>query len=1293
MNNMKKLRIALAVVFSLCFSLFLVACGGGKEVTEIELSGGTRTFTEGEAFSTGDLQVTVYYRGSDKAVVLESGKYEVDDSAYNPDKAGTYTIVITPEQTPAEGAQPVTATYDVTVEHSWTASTEEAGTEVCGCGAKRTNLTGLNDKIVMGAWNNPATIEISENSPAEAPSNGENHVTYGVLVAGQSMTLTLQIDAADASATWNAPLMGFRNGADGVLPREDLWVITDAGKSGYTTPGMTAATAATGSATTESPLWQVYYRGEAINAGDMQPSGDEKATVVVQYDYTSDSIMYIRHTLTPAGGGATKELIYSVLVPNASYEICAYGEKCEYTVTAVETVMNTYMTGFEGKITANQIQAEGKMFDTSGIESTATMSDGNKVEDLFNAYAMLDGSVVNLAVTPLAAGMTDFYIEFAGAQYYLTSDGTADGQDSVTVLPTDFTQVTASAVVKGEVFDAPQVAADYAVNAAGDAVEIVVTGTANMLTAAQKEALGTDKSSFVAFKLSALSEGVTAVSVDNGGYAVLVDGIIEVVLPVGADYTVTITAGETTQTAKVNMSAVTAPTAGAYVSASDFTLDAGGTYTVVYTGITGDVDALSLVTGGKRDTIADIKAEITAEGQYTALRNQMYINSVEETEEGLVVVYEVAAPQIVNLSATNVSRAVEIRNADNESLASLTLYYNMSFSDAPSGAYAKISDDTVVFISGDLMYVIKGVTAESVNGKLEYTDLFIDATLNIQNATGEPYDVSISTSFDTTSNAVVISPDASNAITLADTTVGKLVALGNVGDATDYDYGALIMYQFSLKTIGLRAEDNAETFYFTANEDTVNGQETYTVYKVTENEITASEATVGERKTTQVWSCVTDGIEAYTDENGFVFGAIITPATGVHTFGEYDENNEAVCSVCNAVKTKYVVSENSFYEVVVLDKTVSEGVRNTDTDGANWWVGTMGQKTLVGDFAIKYTWTNTRDAAYLSDGALMLEYAGPDEDIVDGLHKRFLENATDASNTTQITAVTNHLWGEDSVITAKVYKNGEETTYPANAFDQGKTTWEGEYEVVAVRVGTTLTITETANLTSGDVWTGVLTITNFSRVDLLAQIGGNAYWLDDITVNVGTVSQTTNVAVGDGYTIDVEKIDITNNDTDGAWWNGGTSTFVVEGDFAILYTWDNTRDVNWAQDAVIEFIDSDKVALDLNFLQCNAWTNPAEPLEDFKVTSERYINGEAAEAADFPVQGAAESNYGGECTVYVVRDGSTLMIYQTLTNTDGDVYTTIDTISGYKTSALTASITGNPYWLDNITAWVGTFTK
>ena len=1095
MNNMKKLRIALAVVFSLCFSLFLVACGGGKEVTEIELSGGTRTFTEGEAFSTGDLQVTVYYRGSDKAVVLESGKYEVDDSAYNPDKAGTYTIVITPEQTPAEGAQPVTATYDVTVEHSWTASTEEAGTEVCGCGAKRTNLTGLNDKMVMIEWNNPATIEISENSPAEAPSNGENHVTYGVLVAGQTMTLTLQIDAADASQNWFAPLMGFRNGADGVLPREDLWVIVDAENSGYTTPGMTAGTAATGSATTESPLWQVYYRGVQINAADMQPSGDQKATVVVQYDYTSDSIMYIRHTLTPAGGGATKELVYSVRVPNASYEICAYGELCSYTVTAVETVMNTYMTGFEGKITANQIQAEGKMFDTSGIESTATMSDGNKVEDLFNAYAMLDGSVVNLAVTPLAYGMTDFYIEFAGEQYYLTSDGTADGQDSVTVLPTEFTQVTASAVVKGEVFDAPQVAADYAVNAAGDAVEIVVTGTANMLTAAQKEALGTDKPAFVAFKLSALSKGVTAVSVDNGGYAVLADGIIEVVLPVGADYTVTITAGETTQTAKVNMSGVTAPTAGAYVSASDFTLDAGGTYTVVYTGLS-DIDSLSLVTGGKRDTIADIKAEITAEGKYTALRNQMYINSVEETEEGLVVVYEVADPQIVNLSATNVSRAVEIRNADNESLASLTLYYNMSFSDAPSGAYAKISDDTVVFISGDLMYVIKGITAESVNGKLEYTDLFIDATLNIQNETGESYDVSVSTSADGAK------ADANNAITLSSGATAKVVTLGNVGDDTDYDYGALIVYQFSVKALGLRAEDNAETFYFTANEDP-EGQESYTIFTVTGNEIKSEVVTpAGERTETQALTCVRDGIEVYTTEEGFKYGAIITPASGVHTFGEYDENNEAVCSLCNAVKTKYDLGNGTYTEIVLLSVGDADPIRNVEADGG-WWVDFTEATILSDNFSVRYTWKSGETDSYVGNGAIVIRNANPAKGVTDGIYKRFLEGATTEGFGTLEGLTNDTLVSETTKVTYEILRNGEAATF---ADAEGADWTDAGFNVIVTRIGTTLTIEEYATAANGDVWTSLTTITDFTTGDLATCLGGHIFMITDMTVTVGEVS-------------------------------------------------------------------------------------------------------------------------------------------------------------------------------------------
>ena len=231
---MKKLKIALSLIFALTFSLFLVACGGGnKEVTDIELEGMTTEFKEGEAFTTGDLVVTVYYRGSDEPVVLEAGQYEVDSSAYKAESAGTYQIIITPEQTPAEGAQPVTRSYEVTVDHNWTDNGD--GTFTCQCGAKRESFSGLTDTIETTAWGNPATLtEVSEQSPATAPIAGENHVSYGSLVAGQSKALTLKILTVDTGSAWNTPLMGIRNGADGVLPREDNWVIATA--AGFVAP-------------------------------------------------------------------------------------------------------------------------------------------------------------------------------------------------------------------------------------------------------------------------------------------------------------------------------------------------------------------------------------------------------------------------------------------------------------------------------------------------------------------------------------------------------------------------------------------------------------------------------------------------------------------------------------------------------------------------------------------------------------------------------------------------------------------------------------------------------------------------------------------------------------------------------------------------------------------------------------------------------------------------------------------------------------------------------------------------
>ena len=272
MNNMKKLKIALSLLFALTFSLFLVACGGneGKEVSLIELGKGMKTeFIEGDSFSSEGLTVTVYYRGSDEAVVLEPDQYEVDyPDGFEDLTPGTYTVVVTPEQTPAANADPVTASYNVTISHNWIDDGD--GNAHCECGAKQVTYANLTDTVTTVAWGNQATLtEKSENSPAKEPIAGENHVNYGVLVPGQTIELTMKILEVDTGAIYNTPLMGIRNGVDGLIPREDSYVIGTC--AGFSTPdgGTKDAAPQSGTASTSTDPWVVYKSGSAINATDL----------------------------------------------------------------------------------------------------------------------------------------------------------------------------------------------------------------------------------------------------------------------------------------------------------------------------------------------------------------------------------------------------------------------------------------------------------------------------------------------------------------------------------------------------------------------------------------------------------------------------------------------------------------------------------------------------------------------------------------------------------------------------------------------------------------------------------------------------------------------------------------------------------------------------------------------------------------------------------------------------------------------------------------------------------------
>lgn len=1091
---MKKLKIALSLIFALTFSLFLVACGGGGEVMDIVINteNAKTEFKEGEAFDATGLVVNVYYRGKDDPVTLEEGKYNIDSSKFDSSKPGPYEIVVDPEQTPAENAQRVTKSYTVTVVHNWVQNGD--GTASCECGARQ-EVKELTDTVTTVGWGSQATLEATPSgTPAKAPVAGENHVNYGVLVPGQTVNLTLKILAVDTGAVYNTPLMGVRSGVNGLIPREDSYVIGTC--AGFSTPegGTKDAGPQSGTATKDSTPWLVYKSGDAIYAADLTGG-----TVVVSYEYSSDSVMTIRHTLTKADG-STKTQANSFAVPRGSYEIVAYGEKVTYQVTKYESIMNNFVTKFTATPPTAVYQPEGKLFDTTGIKAVATMSDGSTIEDSFNAYATLDGAVVNLAVTPLADGMTDFYVEFAQNKAYFTSTEAAGGTSLITVIPSEFSVANASAVVKdGVVFDAPLFTADYAVDAAGDAVEITAGGTAAVLNAEQKEVLNTTADYFVAVKLSGFAEGAVDGAAVNNGHAVFTDGVVELILPVsdGVEYTLTLTKeGATVQTTKINLEKVVVPEVGVYVASTDFTLDAGGTYNVVFTGAAGTDDE-QLVVGGMRSTIGEIKAAINEnpEEGWAALSGQLWVTSVEKTDEGVVVGVKVAAPDLINLSATNASSAVEYRDADNNTLASAALNYEMRFSETiPEDVkdIVKISGDTVVFVQRDKLYVIRAVSADSVAGKLEYTDLFIDATLNIQNAAAASYDVSVS------SSAGGVKADENNAITLSGDASGKLVALGNVGSATDYDYGALVVYSFSVSALGFREDDVKETYYFTANEDP-KGQDSYTVYKVDGNVITADvveAANAGERVDTQTWSCVNDGIKAFKyGDTEFYFGGIVTPATGEHVWEASETENLEVCANCGYTRER-VETENGYYYITLSTPTAYEDMPN-----ATWWNEVNGVNDVSGNFAVEYTYTHADGTGDYTNARLQL-VSGADTSTID------------LAATADVVVVQGMLSSGDSAVisTQELLKDGVAVDKSAwMAHGTGKGEFNGDVTALITRSGTVLEIRTEWTAPSGSTYVNHIVVDNFTQAPVTIQIGGFLPAVVGLNAKIGNIATTSTV--------------------------------------------------------------------------------------------------------------------------------------------------------------------------------------
>lgn len=65
--------------------------------------------------------------------------------------------------------------------------------------------------------------------------------------------------------------------------------------------------------------------------------------------------------------------------------------------------------------------------------------------------------------------------------------------------------------------------------------------------------------------------------------------------------------------------------------------------------------------------------------------------------------------------------------------------------------------------------------------------------------------------------------------------------------------------------------------------------------------------------------------------------------------------------------------------------------------------------------------------------------------------------------------------------------------------------------------------------------------------------------------------------------------ELTNNDTSGSWWDGATDTHsLAAGDFAVRFTWSNTRDINYS-DVVAELYDSNSNYWDWTVGDASGW--------------------------------------------------------------------------------------------------------
>ena len=553
---MRKLKIALTLLFAMSVSLFLFACAGGEGGGEqgkdgiksvvVEAGKSAKTYTDSDtasSWTTDGLTVKVNYVDANKeSAVIPANECTWDLTAV---KWGTvnsttgYEVKVTPNGQP-DGAA-VSGTYRVKINHDWGTASAEGTTECGYCHAQMTErditdvlrYKAFHDGPYSGEGDKYSDLTTALGESGGKIMDGVLTVTYGTIGIGQTLTLTGHAEAFraeymdkpgsdEASSHWFFPIMGVSIGNNSLLVRNDGWVLYDGiGGANVTADArklqgffQTGADGSNGKFDNEiigdiveenwnngvtipedAMDWFPYMDGELCRTSDYEDGG---ADIALTWNFRTDNIMEITFNNIDAG----KLMTMRFKVPTQTYNIILHGEQVVMKLDHLSSISTLTNPVYRVEEVTKTDYAEGEMFDVSTVKAFANYDQANNVPVTAAVYATLGTEEkVDLSSTPLAAGMTNFRAEFGSQVIYLTSDRTENGTPLVNVVPSVFTGADGKAALEynNVVFIGEK--AQYAYGAADGKIAISVTGTANSLTAEQKTALGTAKDFYISLAL------------------------------------------------------------------------------------------------------------------------------------------------------------------------------------------------------------------------------------------------------------------------------------------------------------------------------------------------------------------------------------------------------------------------------------------------------------------------------------------------------------------------------------------------------------------------------------------------------------------------------------------------------------------------------------------------------------------------------------------------------------------------------------------------------------------------